>query len=203
MTIRTGRIIRRSRSRFRIPGPHDANCVIPRPISIRRSTASTRVADLMLPQTLVPRSVLLRPPTQHRAGSGAGCRPPPVAGPALGRARGGSRPGKTRVASSIRLSGIQACTVVISIVNILEALRRYCQFGVRRVVHAAALLSSMSSMPSLNRTPSMTLASWRKPRFQEARSVTPVSVPSDRLPPIRPDETVRPPSVSSRMPCSE
>ena len=36
--------------------------------------------------------------------------------------------------------------------------------GVRRVIHAAALLSSMSSIPSLNLTPSMTLARWRKPR---------------------------------------
>ena len=30
--------------------------------------------------------------------------------------------------------------------------------------HAAALLSSMSSIPSLNLTPSMTFASWRNPR---------------------------------------
>ena len=36
--------------------------------------------------------------------------------------------------------------------------------GVRRVVHAAALLSSMSSIPSLNRTPWMTFASCRNPR---------------------------------------
>ena len=36
--------------------------------------------------------------------------------------------------------------------------------GVRRVVHAAALRSSRTSMPSLNRTPSMTLARCRKPR---------------------------------------
>ena len=36
--------------------------------------------------------------------------------------------------------------------------------GVRGVVHAAALRSSMTSMPSLNRTPSMTLARCRKPR---------------------------------------
>ena len=36
--------------------------------------------------------------------------------------------------------------------------------GVRRVVHAAALLSSMISMPSLNLTPLMTLGSCRNPR---------------------------------------
>ena len=36
--------------------------------------------------------------------------------------------------------------------------------GVRRVGHAAALLSLVTSMPSLNFTPSMTLPSWRKPR---------------------------------------
>ena len=36
--------------------------------------------------------------------------------------------------------------------------------GVRRVGHAAALLSSMSSIPSLNRTPWMTFASCRNPR---------------------------------------
>ena len=36
--------------------------------------------------------------------------------------------------------------------------------GVRRVGHAAALLSSMSSIPSLNLTPSMSFASWRNPR---------------------------------------
>ena len=42
--------------------------------------------------------------------------------------------------------------------------RAIVKSGVRRVVHAAALLSSMSSMPSLNWTPSMTFARWRKPR---------------------------------------
>ena len=38
------------------------------------------------------------------------------------------------------------------------------KFGVRRVGHAAALLSSMSSIPSLNLTPLMTFARWRTPR---------------------------------------
>ena len=36
--------------------------------------------------------------------------------------------------------------------------------GVRRVGHATALLSSMTSIPSLNLTPSITLPSCRKPR---------------------------------------
>ena len=45
-----------------------------------------------------------------------------------------------------------------------QALPGAIKSGVRRVVHAAALLSSMSSIPSLNWTPSMTLASWWKPR---------------------------------------
>ena len=43
-------------------------------------------------------------------------------------------------------------------------LRAIVKSGVRRVVHAAALLSSMSSIPSLNRTPWMTFASCRNPR---------------------------------------
>ena len=42
--------------------------------------------------------------------------------------------------------------------------RAIVKSGVRRVVHAAALLSSMSSIPSLNRTPWMTFASCRNPR---------------------------------------
>ena len=36
--------------------------------------------------------------------------------------------------------------------------------GVRRVGHATALLSSVTSIPSLNLMPSITLPSWRKPR---------------------------------------
>ena len=42
--------------------------------------------------------------------------------------------------------------------------RAIVKSGVRRVGHAAALLSSMSSIPSLNLTPSMSFASWRNPR---------------------------------------
>ena len=42
--------------------------------------------------------------------------------------------------------------------------RAIVKSGVRRVVHAAALLSLMTSMPSLNWTPSMTFARWRNPR---------------------------------------
>ena len=42
--------------------------------------------------------------------------------------------------------------------------RAIVKSGVRRVGHAAALLSSMSSIPSLNRTPWMTFASCRNPR---------------------------------------
>ena len=45
-----------------------------------------------------------------------------------------------------------------------ERARAIVKSGVRVVVHAAALRSSRTSMPSLNRTPSMTLARCRKPR---------------------------------------
>ena len=48
--------------------------------------------------------------------------------------------------------------------DITNAARAIVKSGVRGVVHAAALRSSMTSMPSLNRTPSMTLARCRKPR---------------------------------------
>ena len=45
-----------------------------------------------------------------------------------------------------------------------KTIRAIVKSGVRRVGHAAALLSSMSSIPSLNLTPSMSFASWRNPR---------------------------------------
>ena len=45
-----------------------------------------------------------------------------------------------------------------------ESHRAIVKSGVRRVGHATALLSSMTSIPSLNLTPSITLPSWRKPR---------------------------------------
>ena len=48
--------------------------------------------------------------------------------------------------------------------QVLKELRAIVKSGVRRVGHAAALLSSMSSIPSLNLTPSMSFASWRNPR---------------------------------------
>ena len=43
-------------------------------------------------------------------------------------------------------------------------LTSYCGIWCTGVGHAAALLPSMTSMPSLNLTPSITLPTWRKPR---------------------------------------
>ena len=48
--------------------------------------------------------------------------------------------------------------------------------GVRKVGHAAALLSSLTSMPSLNPTPSMTFASWRKPRSRRQDCSAPMPI---------------------------
>ena len=54
--------------------------------------------------------------------------------------------------------------------------RAIVKSGVRKVGHAAALLSSLTSMPSLNLTPSMTFASWRKPRSrrQDCSALMPI-----------------------------
>ena len=48
--------------------------------------------------------------------------------------------------------------------------------GVRGVGHAAALLSSVTSMPSLNLTPSITFPSWRNPRSrrQDCSALMPI-----------------------------
>ena len=48
--------------------------------------------------------------------------------------------------------------------------------GVWRVGHATALLSSLTSMPSLNLTPSITLPSCRKPRSrrQDCSALMPI-----------------------------
>ncbi len=61
--------------------------------------------------------------------------------------------------------GVIACIETPELIEkILTHLGAIVKSGVRRVVHAAALLSSMSSIPSLNWTPSMTFASCRNPR---------------------------------------
>ena len=58
-----------------------------------------------------------------------------------------------------------ACHLTAGVVRRAGAgVRAIVKSGVRRVGHAAALLSSMSSIPSLNLTPSMSFASWRNPR---------------------------------------
>lgn len=55
-------------------------------------------------------------------------------------------------------------------------LRAIVKSGVWRVGHAAALLSSVTSMPSLNLTPSITFPSWRKPRSrrQDCSALMPI-----------------------------
>ena len=83
--------------------------------------------------------------------------------------------------SSLVLSNLRALSPILDSSRLhpneeeVKRLRKYFQYfataaraivksGVRRVGHAAALLSSMSSIPSLNLTPSMSFASWRNPR---------------------------------------
>ena len=60
--------------------------------------------------------------------------------------------------------------------GIAERERAIVKSGVRKVGHAAALLSSLTSMPSLNPTPSMTFASWRKPRSRRQDCSAPMPI---------------------------
>ena len=69
-----------------------------------------------------------------------------------------------------RTSGFYAVSMVEAVAGAIV------KSGVRRVGHATALLSSVTSMPSWNFTPSITLPSWRKPRSrrQDVSALMPI-----------------------------